>query len=86
MAVAQRLGLGAAIALTVFGVLDSLVVAGNEALSGALWRWAPWGWSAVAASHPGTWTEVVLLSVLVTVVALLVLRSGWRRAARAGAE
>lgn len=86
MAVAQCLGLGAATALTVFGVLDSLVVAGNEALSGALWRWAPWGWSAVAASHPGTWTEVVLLSVLVTVVALLVLRSGWRRAARAGAE
>lgn len=86
MAVTQWLGLGASIAVGVLGLLDSLVIDGNEVLTASLWRWAPWGWSAVAGQYPGTWLEIVLLSVLITVVALLVMRVGSRRAARAGTE
>lgn len=86
MAVTQWLGLGASIAVGVLGLLDSLVIDGNEVLTASLWRWAPWGWSAVAGQYPGTWLEIALLSVLITVVALLVMRVGSRRAARAGAE
>lgn len=84
MAVTQWFGVGASIAVSVLGLLDSLVIAGNEVLTASLWRWAPWGWSAVAGQYPGTWFEIVVLSILITVVALLVLRTGSRRAARTG--
>lgn len=83
MAVTQWLGLGASVALGVVGLLDSLVIDGNEVLTAALWRWAPWGWAAVAGRYPGTWAEIVVLSAGMTAVAMAALVAGARRAARA---
>lgn len=85
-AAAQWCGTGASIAVGIIGLLDSLVIAGNEMLSASLWPWAPWGWSYVAGQYPQTWVRIVLQSIGITVLALAAIRAGARRSARLGTE
>ncbi|MCL3776704.1 MULTISPECIES: hypothetical protein [unclassified Actinomyces] len=63
-AVTQLAGLATALVVAVLGLLTSLVIAGNEALSAALWPAAPWGWAHVVATAPATWPAVMGLSAL----------------------
>ncbi|WP_022868320.1 ABC transporter permease [Schaalia vaccimaxillae] len=86
MALTQRFGIGISVAVTVVGVLDSLVIAGNETLSSYFWRLAPWGWATTAGMYPNLWPQIVLLSVLATTVALGILITGSGKASTIHAQ
>ncbi|WP_167202561.1 hypothetical protein [Actinomyces respiraculi] len=84
-AVNQLAGLATSVAVAVFGLLTSLVIAGTEVLSEALWPAAPWGWGQVVSTAPGRWVLVTGLSALLAAAGLGACVLGGRSAAlRAG--
>ena len=68
------LGLGipvVAIVVAVAGLLEGVLVGGNDILSRSfLWLAAPWAWVQVAAQYPQRWPVVALLSLVIALASL----------------
>lgn len=70
-ALARCAGTVVAIVVAVAGLLEGVLVGGNDILSRSfLWLAAPWAWVQVAAQYPQRWPVVALLSLVIALASL----------------